>query len=85
MIIHNLTELCQWVEQRAADVLADYDPRLAAYAVEDIASVIHRNAHGQQLSWGDDWGWVLEMYGTEQMKAIAIESAKIHGKRLRIQ
>jgi len=37
------------------------------------------------LSWGDDWGWVLEMYGPEQMREIAAESAKIHGKGTRGQ
>ena len=83
MVIENLAQLCNWVQEQAAELLADYDPQLATYAVEDIASVIHRNAHGQQLSWGDDWGWVLELYGPEQMREIAVESAKIHGKRLR--
>ncbi len=83
MVVRNLAHLCNWVQAQAAEVLAEYDPRLAMHAVEDIASVISRNAHGQQLSWGDDWGWVLEMYGTEQMREIAIESAKIHGKRSR--
>ncbi len=80
MIIEDLARLCDWVQEHAAEVLADYDPQLANFAVEDIASAISRNARGQQLSWGDDWGWVLELYGPEQMREIAVESAKIHGR-----
>jgi hypothetical protein len=83
MVINNLAQLCNWVQDQAAEVLAEYDPRLATHAVEDIASVIARHARGQQVSWGDDWGWVLEMYGPAQMREIVSESAKIHGNGLR--
>ena len=83
MVISNLAQLCNWVQEQAAGLLAEHDPRLAMHAVEDIASVIARNANGQQLSWGDDWGWVLEMYGPEEMREIVVESAKIHGKSSR--
>ena len=85
MVVNNLAQLCKWVQEHGADVLAKYDSHVAIHAVEDIASVISRHAHGQQLSWGDDWGWVLEMYGPEQMREIAAESAKIHGKGTRGQ
>jgi len=83
MVIANLADLCRWVQDTPRDVLAGYEPDLASRAVEDIAGVIHRHAHGQQLSWGDDWGWVLELYGPDQIREIATESVKIHGKRSR--
>ena len=78
MVINRLSDLWEWSSSRAQEcgVLEGLDARAAAFAVECISSVIDRNATGQGLKWGDDWGWVLEMYGEPQLREIVAASTE---------
>jgi hypothetical protein len=69
MIIETLAKLCDWAAGAAA--AAGIDPACA----EAAAGVIWRHAHGQGLRAGDDWGWILEQYGPEQLREIAAAAA----------
>lgn len=66
MKVESLRQLVEWADREAAAAGIDRTPKTA----EHIASVIWRHAHGQGLSVGDDWSWVLEMYGPDQMRKI---------------
>ncbi len=72
MNIETLAKLCDWAA--AAAIAAGLDPVFS----EPIAAVIWRHAHGQGLKAGDDWGWILEQYGPESLRAIA-EAAQAAG------
>lgn len=80
MKTNTLRELMDWIDAQSGGIPWNADPMLAERAVEDIAGVIHRNAFGQGLQWGDDWSIVLELYPVEEMRRIAEESARIHGR-----
>jgi hypothetical protein len=83
IFINNLAGLVAWVDSQSAGVPWHSDERLARFALEDIASVIARDARGQGLGWGDDWSIALKQYTPEKMKEIAEESARSHSKRNR--
>jgi hypothetical protein len=86
MIIETSAQLREWIGRNAADQAAGLDPAAAAHAMDCVQSVIWRHARGQGLRLGDDWGWVLEMYGPGQFREIvaaAAESAAADRKRRR--
>lgn len=74
MIVRNLVDVVNWADRQSGDEPWHSDPFLAGRIGEDIASVVVRNAFGQGLKYGDDWGWILEMYGPEECRKIAKES-----------
>lgn len=65
MIIESLAKLCEWAAAAGT----------APEAVEYVAGVIWRHAHGQGLAAGDDWGWILEQYGPDQIREIEAAAA----------
>ena len=75
MKIETSTQLHDWCRRQATPQLAGLEAAAADHAVECISSVIWRHAHGQGLGLGDDWAWVLELYGPAQFREI-IEAAK---------
>ena len=77
MRINTLADLVRWVDSQ------EFSAADRATAGEDIAGVIHRHAFGQGLVWGDDWGWILEMYGRAELDRIAEESARAHAPKRR--
>lgn len=86
MIIETSTQLDDWCARQSADQLSGLDPAAADHAVQCISSVVWRHAIGQGLRLGDDWSWVLEMYGPDQFREIveaAAESAAADRKRRR--
>lgn len=86
MIIETALQLDRWCREQAADQLGQLDGPAGEHAAMCIASVIWRHAHGQGLRLGDDWGWVLEMYGPDQFREIvqaAAESAAADRRRRR--
>lgn len=72
MIIETLARLTDWAAAQAAEsgALAGMNRHQASAAVEAIAGTIWRHAIGQGLRPGDDWGWILEMYGPDRMAEI---------------
>ena len=64
MKINTLAQLTDLCEAAAAD--AGCDPAHAPA----IASVIARHAMGQGLAYGDDWGWVVELYDAAAVREI---------------
>jgi hypothetical protein len=86
MIIETSAQLHDWCLRQAAGELSGLDAAAAEHAVQCISSVIWRHAIGQGLRLGDDWGWVLELYGPEQFREIieaAAESAAADRSRRR--
>lgn len=86
MIIETSAQLYDWCAWQSADQTSGLDPSAADHAVQCISSVIWRHAMGQGLRLGDDWGWVLEVYGPDQFREIveaAAESAAADRKRRR--
>lgn len=86
MIIETSSDLHAWCREQAAAALAGLDPQAAAHAVDCVQSVIWRHGIGQGLRLGDDWGWILELYGLEQFREIvqaAAESAAADRSRRR--
>lgn len=86
MVINTAAELNVWSREKAAAQLAELDASAATHAVECIASVVWRNAIGQGLRLGDDWGWILDLYGPDEVAAIvqaAAESAAADRSRRR--
>jgi hypothetical protein len=86
MIVENVGQLNHWCRTQAAGELAQLDAAAADHAVACIASVVWRNGIGQGLRLGDDWAWILEMYGLDQFREIiqaAAESAAADRKRRR--
>jgi hypothetical protein len=62
MIINTAKELHDECRRLAESHIRELGEAAAAHAVECIASVIWRNAFGQGLKLGDDWGWILDVY-----------------------
>lgn len=86
MIIDTSAQLREWIGRNAAGQAAGLDAAAAAHAMECVQSVIWRHAIGQGLRLGDDWGWILEMYGPDQFREIieaAADSASADRKRRR--
>lgn len=84
MIIENVGQLNQWCRAQAAGQLGKLDASAADHAVACIASVVWRHGIGQGLRLGDDWGWVLSMYGAAEILEItqaAADSAAADRKR----
>ena len=75
MIINTADELNAWCREKAAPQLAELDAAAAAHAVECIASVVWRNAIGQGLRLGEDWGWILDLYGPDELGEIVAAAA----------
>ena len=76
MTINDARQLLEWCQAQAAHALDGLDDSQAHTAVEDVASVIWRHAHGQGLGVGDDWGWVLEMYDSKRISEIVQASVE---------
>lgn len=72
MIIENLAKLTEWAAAQAAasGALDGFDRRTAAAAVEALGGVIWRHGIGQGLRPGDDWSWLLELYGPDRIGEI---------------
>ena len=72
MIIENLARLTDWAAAQAAasGALDGLSRPQASAAVEALAGTVWRHAIGQGLRPGDDWGWVLEMYGPDRVAEI---------------
>ena len=86
MIIETAAQLDHWCERQADGLLSALDPAAADHAVQCISSVIWRHAIGQGLRLGDDWAWILKMYGLDQFREIidaAAESAAADRSRRR--
>lgn len=86
MIIETARDLHAWCLESAAAALSGLDPADAEHAAQCIESVVWRHAIGQGLRLGDDWGWVLSMYGDAQFREIvqaAAESAAADRSRRR--
>ena len=84
MIIETAADLHAWCLESAAAALAEIQPAAAAHAAQCIESAVWRHAIGQGLRLGDDWGWVLSMYGDAQFREIvqaAAESATADRRR----
>ena len=76
MIIETSAQLHDWVCRNAAGQAAGLDAAAAAHAMDCVQSVIWRHARGQGLRLGDDWGWVLELYGPDQFREIVAAAAE---------
>lgn len=86
MIIESARQLNQWCRVQAAEQLRGLSAAAEEHAAMCISSVVWRHAIGQGLRLGDDWGWVLEMYGPDQLREIveaAAESAAADRRRRR--
>jgi hypothetical protein len=76
MIIKTTRQLHDWVCRQASGEVEDLPPEAAEHATHCILSVIWRHAVGQGLRLGDDWGWLLELYGPEQFRGIVSAAAE---------
>jgi len=76
MIIETARDLRAWCIEQAAAAVAGLDAAAADHAIQCIQSVVWRNAIGQGLRLGDDWGWVLSMYGPDQFREIVEAAAE---------
>lgn len=86
MIIKTAADLHAWCREQAAAAVSGLDAAAADHAMHCVQSVIWRHAIGQGLRLGDDWGWVLSMYGDAQFREIvqaAAESAAADRSRRR--
>lgn len=76
MIIESARQLDDWCRDKAAAQLDGLDEAATDHAAQCIASVVWRHAIGQGLRLGDDWGWVLSMYGDAQFREIVQAAAQ---------
>lgn len=76
MIIKTTRQLHDWVCLQASGQVGGLPPEDAEHATHCIRSVIWRHAVGQGLRLGDDWGWLLELYGPEQFRDIVSAAAE---------
>jgi hypothetical protein len=86
MIIETSAQLHDWCLRHATSELSGLNAAAAEHAGQCISSVIWRHAIGQGLRLGDDWTWILEMYGPDQFREIieaAAESAAADRSRRR--
>lgn len=84
MIIKNVGQLSEWCRTQAAGQLGKLEATAADHAVACITSVVWRHGIGQGLRLGDDWAWVLSMYGDAEILEIvqaAADSAAADRKR----
>lgn len=86
MIIKTARELDAWSRERLGDceLAAGLDHEAAAHAVQAISSVVWRNAIGQGLRFGQDWGWLLETYdaaGIREIVQASIEAQAATARR----
>jgi hypothetical protein len=72
MIIETARKLDAWSRERLEDsgALPGLDDAAAAHAVQSISAVVWRNAVGQGLRLGQDWGWILDAYDAAAIRGI---------------
>ena len=72
MVVNSLLDIVLHCDRQLASLGIEPRPGLA----ESAAGVIWRHARGQGLKLGDDWSWVIELYGPEQFREIVAAFGK---------